>query len=978
MSDLAAVISVDGPSWYLEAHTPGPAGLTNYYAPLPVFFEGWKSTPRDEIVEYEWDFGDLSPKFYGFNAAHIYETPGTYTVTLKVTRASAVGVPGETATDTIEVTVNAPDGTVYYVDSAIGDDAYDGKSATVDGGGVGPWKTATKAFSGMATTFYEPGDTILFNRGQTFELDSAATVPIEHWKGGYGYSFSTYGVGDKPLIQNTGVGGGYMIYNRGVGLRFVSFVDLVFDCTPVAGAPAICWGSVGGVVSLGFLRVDIRNFDQGWLVNGVVGSPMTSGFIIDDCTAYNSKVTHLYFVANRIGILNSDFELSGNHIAYCTSMKSAVIDGNTFSKVAFGRAALRIAGDDIDYLASNCWVSNNTFTGWIDPISDTGAHNGGGNRYNYCLLDFCPNTPNSDRFGEYLMFTGNTVTDAEIFAIIAAWEHVVVKDNTFKTQDLNAGEIKMRGRLHIGHSLSWDRRPSYDVQILDNTFEFTGATPPAPGSFIRLYSYAGPVYTERARHEDIVVKRNIFRNKFSEVTAITIPWYYPYDYGSLDSDYNMIYAEGISGVGPTFTPTFCRAGTKDFLQPCTIAVWRSQVGKDISTVVTDNFDLPTPGWVTADKADNENPIALTYKRAIPWATGATTGTVTLWVRTPDGIWIETTETDTGESGGFSFNCTAGKGIYYFAVVSEDSLTNESPDPVGYGTASLLYNGPTDLPDEPDVVPEPKEDDDTREQYGTGAVITGIESACTVLSWVAEQVIKATGRYDLVVDAPGGNYADNGIYYYINKGQYWLDMRAAEFGLRLVHLATLAANGSFIEVEGIRAVDRVWLVTSEGAFYPLEEVNIEYIRKLQAGSVSVSGTGSTPRLFSVLPIQLTSMLASTSSSTLEATYSGVGELHFGTGHRYRGILLYPPTSETTTIRIEGLFFSPKLTSDVVYSYWLCMHPTLLVDATIYEIVSEYENKSEIELWFNRIELRLMELVKDEIEHEMPRKATWRKG
>ena len=86
MSDLAAVISVDGPGWFLEAHTPGPAGLTNYYAPLPVFFEGWKYTPRDEIVEYEWDFGDLSPKFYGFNAAHIYETPGTYTVTLKVTR----------------------------------------------------------------------------------------------------------------------------------------------------------------------------------------------------------------------------------------------------------------------------------------------------------------------------------------------------------------------------------------------------------------------------------------------------------------------------------------------------------------------------------------------------------------------------------------------------------------------------------------------------------------------------------------------------------------------------------------------------------------------------------------------------------------------------------------------------------------------------------------------------------------------------
>src|SRR5213079_2248728 len=39
-------------------------------------------------ARYEWNFGDSSGKYntlVGFNAAHVYDTPGSYTVTLKIT-----------------------------------------------------------------------------------------------------------------------------------------------------------------------------------------------------------------------------------------------------------------------------------------------------------------------------------------------------------------------------------------------------------------------------------------------------------------------------------------------------------------------------------------------------------------------------------------------------------------------------------------------------------------------------------------------------------------------------------------------------------------------------------------------------------------------------------------------------------------------------------------------------------------------------
>lgn len=134
------------------------------YAPLPVFFRGWESTPKADIAEYAWTIkgpiiANRNPpvvaKYQSFNAAFVFETPGEYEVELTVTSKS-----GQTSTDVEYVTVWERDGLTYFVDSIAGDDRYDGLSEFSDitcnpeksqiGSCPGPWKTATRAFGELS------------------------------------------------------------------------------------------------------------------------------------------------------------------------------------------------------------------------------------------------------------------------------------------------------------------------------------------------------------------------------------------------------------------------------------------------------------------------------------------------------------------------------------------------------------------------------------------------------------------------------------------------------------------------------------------------------------------------------------------------------------------------------------------------------------------------------------------------------------
>jgi len=58
--------------------------------------------PNGYPVGFVWDFGDGSPKQYRPEAIHIYERPGTYTVTLTVTTGARHSI------QSIEVKIGEP------------------------------------------------------------------------------------------------------------------------------------------------------------------------------------------------------------------------------------------------------------------------------------------------------------------------------------------------------------------------------------------------------------------------------------------------------------------------------------------------------------------------------------------------------------------------------------------------------------------------------------------------------------------------------------------------------------------------------------------------------------------------------------------------------------------------------------------------------------------------------------------------------
>jgi hypothetical protein len=165
---------------------------TSGVAPLYVFFDATGTTNLGSSpialpeADFSWDFDttnvDPTGKWEqtkGFVAGHVFEAPGTYTVSCTVT-----GADGTTDTDTVTITVSAFSGTTYYV-AANGSNSNPGTQAQ-------PWLTSTHAFSQLSGN-----EQILFRRGDTFP-GSAGTLSN---RSGGPMIIGAYGTGAAPVLN---------------------------------------------------------------------------------------------------------------------------------------------------------------------------------------------------------------------------------------------------------------------------------------------------------------------------------------------------------------------------------------------------------------------------------------------------------------------------------------------------------------------------------------------------------------------------------------------------------------------------------------------------------------------------------------------------------------------------------------------------------------------------------------------------------
>lgn len=330
------------------------ASRTSGVAPLAVHFSVLypDAASQTQFLEthYTWDFGDpLSGAWAnsgkpgnhatGGAAAHVYETPGTYTVRLVSSNRTGV-----IATRSFVITVLDPE-TVYAGTNTVC--VSDSVSADFTGAPTGSIQIATDNIADI-TPLATPGRRILFRRG------SAWTVGALEWPAGSGpVTIGAFGPAAGHCALGIASNAPHFTVTNGSFLPLNYKQDWrVMDLA--LSDPARSNGTVTGAMEMErllFLRLRIKGFSSGlgwshW--NTDVPMPIDSMAVVS-CDVSDSAVNVLYLGAERLALLgNRAYNARTSHVVRVWQSWYGVISHNDFSGSSLdntaGRHALKFHG----------------------------------------------------------------------------------------------------------------------------------------------------------------------------------------------------------------------------------------------------------------------------------------------------------------------------------------------------------------------------------------------------------------------------------------------------------------------------------------------------------------------------------------------------------------------------------------------------------------------------------------------------------
>ncbi len=418
--------------------------------------------------QYSWDFGDPGSGTWstnglskntatGFTAAHIYETPGTYTITGMVTDNAGVST-----VFTQIITVAAFSGTTYYISSSGGSDANDGLSPAT------AWQTVGKAFANMATN-----RRFLFNRGDSF------STPGDHNVDPPGPGFiGAYGSGNQPLINITGT-------NGGVRFRTNDWViaDLEFSGLGVADqGSAILFEGTKQISRILIQRLTVHDFrvDIGWTDWPTMYSTPHDGNTVAECICSVPQVNGFYLGGKRLALLGNIVRDSAtSHITRVWQAHQAVIAHNQFLRPGTDRHSLKLLGPvygDGRPESQFVTVSDNTFQGQV-----------------WAVVIGPEDTIHDERVSQ-VIFERNTnlvTTQTQASCVVKARE-VTVRNNVF----IGTSGSNFYTAVGVGQSTGLEP-PAMNIRVLNNTVYRGDA-----GSQFSVVSFD-------VRCSDVTVKNNI-------------------------------------------------------------------------------------------------------------------------------------------------------------------------------------------------------------------------------------------------------------------------------------------------------------------------------------------------------------------------------------------------------------------------------------------------------------------------------------
>jgi len=399
-------------------------------------------------ARYEWNFGDSSGKYnalVGFNAAHVYDTPGAYTLTLKITNEA-----GKVSMATRQITVAADARRTIYVDAQSGNDNNSGLSPDQ------PIQSVARANSMLADN-----TKILFKRGETFATGSSLYLTYNN------VSVDAYGFGANPEILWTGGmwPGVTMIGTSTWSSSNVMVQNITFDAIPQ-------WdGSVPQAIVAGGTNITVRGCTFLNVDDVVNANANPTGLLVQDNTEPTDNGLREYFV----WLQGTDSTIIGNTCANSTR-QHVIRASQGFSRtlIAYNnfdnkdRTALGDPGDNAKatinlQTGSYAYVASNHFADGPIGVGPLGGTDG-------------MSLPNYQSLRtSWVVFEKNTI-DSTSLNVTNGAEHIMVRNNVVHFD--NNIEIKIDGYdSSLGRAVS-------DLTILNNT----GINNGSQGKFLELFA----------------------------------------------------------------------------------------------------------------------------------------------------------------------------------------------------------------------------------------------------------------------------------------------------------------------------------------------------------------------------------------------------------------------------------------------------------------------------------------------------------
>jgi len=389
-------------------------------------------------ARYQWDFGDPNGRFNqldGWNAAHLYEKPGTYRITLTITNEN-----GRKNAVSTTVTVKSDDRRTIYVDSVAGKDTNSGLSSST------PVRTLSRLEKLVGSN-----TRILFKRGQSYSFDHSLSLPYQN------VFVGSYGSGADPVLWRVKGQSGSTISTYDNSKQVV-ISGLTFDSPYRPGGNSAPMISVDGVNPRGTdITVEGCTFLN--LDNAVVAENSPRGLLVLDNKAPLATGLRMYFVWSQ----GSDQVFLGNQVA--NSTRQHVIRSS-------GTVRMLVAHNDLTNLDRSNVDSGDASKGVVEVhkgafayVADNELHDG--------ALRAGPRgggQEDSDTSTDWVVFENNLLTDHDI-AIYPGTHHLMVRNNVVRTN--SSAAITVQPTDSEGRTVT-------DIQLLNNT----GVTTAQTGKFL--------------------------------------------------------------------------------------------------------------------------------------------------------------------------------------------------------------------------------------------------------------------------------------------------------------------------------------------------------------------------------------------------------------------------------------------------------------------------------------------------------------